>query len=109
MISTHQSAGSQGKQPLRMVVGSGYKVDGRKNGCVLLYSADAPSGPWQYQGAIAAGNFDHGRVWECPALAQVRNRPDVYTLTIGDWGESRSVECHTVKFWPHSMRSCTWY
>lgn len=54
-----------------MILGCGYRVDGEKNGCILQYTAEAPGGPWQYRGIIAKGDFRHGRVWECPALAQV--------------------------------------
>lgn len=54
-----------------MIVGSGFKVDSAKNGCVLLYTADEPAGPWEYKGIIASGDCKLGRVWECPALAQV--------------------------------------
>ena len=54
-----------------MILGSGFTVDGAKNGCVLLYSADEAAGPWQYEGIIASGDGKHGRVWECPALVQV--------------------------------------
>lgn len=54
-----------------MIVGSGFTVDGAKNGCVLLYTSDEAAGPWQYKGIIASGDCKLGRVWECPALVQV--------------------------------------
>jgi sucrose-6-phosphate hydrolase SacC (GH32 family) len=56
-----------------MILGSGFKVDGARNGCVILYTADEPAGPWKYKGIIASGDCQLGRVWECPALVQVRN------------------------------------
>lgn len=67
MVTTTQS-GSK----FRMIVGSGYCRDGQKNGCVLQYSATDVQGPWCYDGIVAEGDWQHGRVWECPALVQVR-------------------------------------
>jgi sucrose-6-phosphate hydrolase SacC (GH32 family) len=59
-----------------MVMGSGYERDGRKIGCVMLYSSDSVRGPWTYDGLLASGEEDMtpqlGRVWECPALVHVR-------------------------------------
>lgn len=67
--------GSNGTRWL-MILGSGYKREDRKIGCVMLYSADAVRGPWTYEGLLADGESDVspqlGRVWECPALAHVR-------------------------------------
>lgn len=66
VVTTMQSGTSY-----RMLLGSGYHRDGKKNGCVLQYSATDVAGPWRYDGVVAEGDFQHGRVWECPALVQV--------------------------------------
>lgn len=66
MVTTLQSGTTY-----RMIVGSGYNSGGKKNGCVLQYSATDIAGPWKYDGVVAEGDWLHGRVWECPALVQV--------------------------------------
>lgn len=80
-----------------MIQGSGFTVDGAKNGCVLLYSADEAAGPWQYEGIIASGDGKHGRVWECPALVQV-------------WGTMCFVEGAPASIWqlliPSTLEPC---
>lgn len=54
-----------------MLLGSGYKRDGAKNGCVMLYTAESLDGPWAYEGIIAEGDRTLGRVWECPLMVQL--------------------------------------
>jgi sucrose-6-phosphate hydrolase SacC (GH32 family) len=55
-----------------MILGSGTRgADGRKRGCVLRYSSPCLQGPWAYEGVVAKGAPEEGRVWECPALLQV--------------------------------------
>lgn len=55
-----------------MVLGSGLQGQG---GTVMVYHSRHPLGPWKYEGLLCLGSLEHGAMWECPLLLELKPHP----------------------------------